>query len=41
MYVTLYYVIKVRVLKYLSNSCKTKHKQTEQNTSKILTIYRA
>lgn len=24
MYVTLYYVIKVRVLKYLSKSCKTK-----------------
>lgn len=27
MYVTLYYVIKVRVLKYLSKSCKTKKKQ--------------
>lgn len=25
MYVTLYYVIKVRVLKYLSKSCKTKN----------------
>lgn len=33
MYVTLYYVIKVRVLKYLSKSCKTKKKkQTESKT---------
>lgn len=30
MYVTLYYVIKVRVLKYLSKSCKTKKKKNKQ-----------
>lgn len=30
MYVTLYYVIKVRVLKYLSKSCKTKKKKKQR-----------
>lgn len=32
MYVTLYYVIKVRVLKYLSKSCKTKQSKTLQKS---------